>query len=271
MRRRTFATIDLVQLPILDALSAQALGTQVLANARTLTDIPAPVTEMLVEVQVTLDALNRAAGTRLPVTPTVDPVRTKAADVVLDACWSGLYDWLNGWAKIPGRPEAQTAASLRDQLFPRGLKFLMLAFRREWAESNTRLLIIEERQLEPTIQALGGATILEALRAAHQEYGDAQGITAIAGVDVAATPIREALSDFMDALRGFVVQAAAMVRRNDTKTEELSQLLLAPIQSWESPAGRGRTPELPADAPIPGEPPAAGEATTPPMNTPSPS
>jgi hypothetical protein len=254
----------------MDALSAQALGTQVLANARKLTDVPAPVTETLVEVQVTLDALNRAVGTRLPVTTVADPVRTKLTDVVIDACWSGLYDWLNGWAKIPGLPEAQTAASLRDQLFPQGLKFITLAFRREWAESNTRLLIIEERRLEPAIQALGGATILEALRAAHQEYGDAQGITAIADMDVSTTTIGEALSGFMEALRGFVVQATAMVRKNDTKTEELSQLLLAPIQSWESLAGRARIPEPPADAPT-GEPPAAGEPTTPPMNTPSPS
>ena len=270
MKRRTFTTGNLVQLPRMDALSAQALGTQLLANARKLTDVPAPVTETLVEVQVTLDALNRAAGTRLPVTVTVDPVRTKAADVVIDACWGGLHDWLNGWAKIPGIPQAQTATSLRDQLFPRGLKFLTLAFRREWAESNTRLLIIEERQLEPAIQALGGATILEALRAAHLEYGDAQGITAIADVDVVETTIGEALSAFMEALRGFVVQATAMVRKNDAKTEELSQLLLEPIQSLESLAGRGRTPELPADAP-PTSPPAAGEPTIPPINTPSPS
>ena len=270
MKRRSFTTADLVQLPILDALSAQALGTQVLANTRTLTAVPAPVTETLVEVQVTLDTLNRAVGTRLPVTVTADPVRTKAADVVIDACWSGLHDWLNGWAKTPGLPEAQTAASLRDQLFPRGLKFTMLAFRREWAESHTRLMIIEERQLEPAIQALGGAKLLESLRAAHQEYGDAQGITAIADVDVSPTTIREALSAFMEALRGFVVQATAMVRKNDPKTEELSQLLLAPIQSWESLAGRSRTPEPPADAP-PASPPAAGEPTTPPINTPSPS
>jgi hypothetical protein len=73
----------------------------------------------------------------------------------------------------------------------------------------------------------------------------------------------------MEALRGFVVQATAMVRKNDPKTEELAQLLLAPIQSWESLAGRGRTPAPPDDAPTV-EPPAAGEPTTPPISIPSP-
>jgi hypothetical protein len=131
-------------------------------------------------------------------------------------------------------------------------------------------LIIEERQLEPAIQGLGGAAILEALRTAHQEYGDAQGITAIADSDVSTSTIGQALTGFMEALRGFVVQATAMVRKNDAKTEELSQLLLAPIESWETLAARARTPEPPTDAP-PGEPPATSEPTLPPMNAPSPS
>jgi hypothetical protein len=66
-----------------------------------------------------------------------------------------------------------------------------------------------------------------------------------------------------------VVQATAMVRKNDAKSEELSQLLLAPIESWETLAARARTPEPPTDAP-PGEPPAILEPTLPPMNAPSP-
>jgi hypothetical protein len=267
MRRRTFTTMDLVQLPILDALSAQALGTQVLANASKRPDAPAQVTEALVDVQLTLDALNRAVGTRLPATAIVDPVRTKSTDVTIDACWSGLHDWLNGWAKIPGVPQAPIAASLRDQLFPKGLKFITLAYRREWAESNTRLLIIEERQLEPAIEALGGASILAALRTAHEEYGAAQGITSTADVDLSTTTIRDALKAFMEALRGFVVQATAMVRKNDPSTDELSQLLLAPIQAWETLGGKAQ-PEPPAEAPT-GEPPAAGEPTIPPINAPS--
>lgn len=270
MKKRTFTTVDLVRLPKMDALSAQALGTQVIANASTLIDVPAPVTESLAEVVRTLDALNRAVGSRLPVTAFADPVRTKLADVVLDACWSGLLDWLTGWAKHSGLPEAQVAGSLRTQLFPQGLKFITLAYRREWAESNMRLLIIEERQLEPAIHELGGARLLENLRAAHKEYGAAQGITATVGTDVSAPTIRDTLDRFTDALRRFVVQATAMVRTNDTATEELSRQLLAPIQSWETLGNKGRTQEQPAEDPS-DELPAIGEPTSPPTNTPSPS
>jgi hypothetical protein len=270
MRKRTFTTVDLVQLPKMDALSAQALGTQVIANASTLSDLPAPVTEALAEVELTLDALNRAVGSRLPVTASADPVRTKLADVVLDARWSGLHDWLGGWAKFRGLPEATTAGSLRDQLFPNGLRFITLAYRREWAESNTRLLIIEERQLEPAIHELGGAKLLEALRAAHQEYGDAQGITTKTGADLSGTTLRDALDRFTDALRGFVIQAKAMVRKNDPSTEELSRQLLAPIQAWETLGAKGRTQEPLAEAPVE-ELPAIGEPANPPTNTPAPS
>lgn len=78
----------------------------------------------------------------------------------------------------------------------------------------------------------------------------------------------------MEALRGFVVQATAMVRKNDAKTEELSQLLLAPIESWETLVARARTPEPPTDAP-PASPPASPPPFWSPrsrrLNAPSPS
>ena len=50
------------------------------------------------------------------------------------------------------------------------------------------------------------------------------------------TSIREALDGLVEALRKYVVQATAMVRKNDPKTAELSGMLLAPIIEWETPS-----------------------------------
>src|SRR5436309_2495218 len=128
---RTFTTLDLVQLPKLDASSAQTLGTEVLTAAKPYNKtLPAPVEDALHDVKHTLDALQQAAAKRLPAT-TADPQRSKAADIALDACWSGLFDWLTGWTKIPDLPEAAIAATLRDKLYPEGLKFILLAYKLE--------------------------------------------------------------------------------------------------------------------------------------------
>ena len=68
-----------------------------------------------------------------------DSANARSADKTLDATWSALFDVLNGWAKLTDHTHAGLAAKLLPQLFPEGLKFVQLAFKLEWAESNTRL------------------------------------------------------------------------------------------------------------------------------------
>src|SRR5262249_24525722 len=152
-----------------------------------------------------------AAVERLPAI--ADPLRAKAADLAIDAVWSGIFDWLTGWSKMSGLPEAQTAASLLLQLFPDGLKFVLLAYKLEWAESDTRLLLIKERGLDAELQKLGGEKILKKLHAAHKEYGEAIGIGGAPAPDIPR--IREALDDFVDALRTYVVRVTASVSKKN--------------------------------------------------------
>ncbi|AUX22720.1 hypothetical protein SOCEGT47_032260 [Sorangium cellulosum] len=255
--KRTFTAVDLVQLPKLDASSAQALGTEVLTAARPILSdkdaakrIPEGVLEAHEDLSAALSTLNRAAATRLPSLPAEDTARAKAADQAVDAIWSGLHDVLLGWSKIQGLPEAGTAVSLRATLFPKGLKFTQIAYKLEWAESNTRILLIKDSELEAQIEKLGAGKILERLYEAHDEYGAALGITSpMETPEVETANVREALDELVEALRTYVVRVSGMVSKRDPTKTELAQQLLAPIENWQPAAARTKAAEPPAGAP----------------------
>jgi hypothetical protein len=247
---RSFASLDLVQLPRLDGASAQTLGTEIISTARD-QKLSGPVSEALDELIVAHRALQSAAAQRLPTTVSEDPARTKAADIALDASWSALFDLLNAWSKLPGHAHADLATTLISQIYPEGLKFVLLPYKIEWAESQTRLLLIKDRKLDAGLEQLGAAAFLKRLRDAHKEYGDALGVTTAAKAELATTSLREALDAFCDALRHYIVCVAASARTKDSKSGELVQALLAPVQRWSSPgqAAKVPAPTTPVDAP----------------------
>ncbi|AUX42875.1 hypothetical protein SOCE26_043120 [Sorangium cellulosum] len=251
--KRTFTAVDLVQLPKLDSSSAQALGTEVLTAARRVLGdrgaarkVPEGVLEAHEDLTVALGALTKAAATRLPSVPAEDTARARAADLAVDSIWSGLHDVLVGWSKIPGLPEAELATSARATLFPRGLKFTQLAYKLEWAESNTRILLLKDNGLEAQLKRLGAGKILERLYEAHKDYGAALGITSpVEGAEVEVTNLREALDELVEALRTYVVRVSGMISRRDPTKTEIAQQLLAPIENWRPAAARGKPAEAP--------------------------
>lgn len=278
---RSFGIVDLVQLPPLDASSAQTLGTAVLAAAGQYKKLPAQVDEAVDGVSTTLDTLNSVVVRRLPATPIVDGQRAKTADVAIDAGWSSVFSWATGWSKMPGLPEAEVAAGLIETLFPKGLKFTQLPYKLEWAESNTRLLLIDERGLEADFEKLGGEKLLARLRALHAAYGDALGITDVLAEETNVTTLRDALAAFIDALRVYVVRAASLLSPKDEKSTTMARALLAPIEQWETPGKAGgnadNEPAAEADAakdateaPAPAATAAPTEAPTPAATPPSP-
>jgi hypothetical protein len=259
---RTYSYVDLVRLPKLDGMSAQALGAQVLLAAKN-RQTPAPAAGALAELESAHRALKTAAANRLPTTLTADPARSKAADQRIDACWSALFDILNGWSKAPEPSFAETAAAVLAQVFPEGLKFVLLPYKLEWAESSTRLAIIKDRKLDESIDKFGAAPLLKWLRAAHKEYGDAIGITSAAPPPATVVSLREAMDDFQSALRRYVVCVSASVGPNDPKSAELAQHLLQPIESWEGTSTEANDGPQPEPAPPPPGGPAAMSAAEP--------
>jgi len=248
---RTFASLDLVQLPKLDSVGAQTLGTEVIAAAKGRT-LASNVSDALGELAASHRALQAASARRLPTTASADPARTKAADAALDLTWSALFDFLRGWSKLPDHGNAVIADNLLAQVFPEGLKFVLLAYKLEWAESNTRLLLIKGRELDAEFEKLGATPILKRLREAHKEYGQALGVTSATKAAAANATMRDVLEEFSAALRHYIVCVAASVRRNDGKSAAFAEALLAPVQSWTTPGGQvAKTPDVPEPEPVP--------------------
>jgi hypothetical protein len=249
---RTFASLDLVQLPKLDSTAAQTLGTEVLAAAKGKNLAP-NVADALDQLSTAHRALQAASAQRLPTTSSADPTRTKSADAALDLTWSALFDFLTGWSKLPDHENATIASNLLSQIFPEGLKFVLLAYKLEWAESNTRLLLIKERKLDAEFDKLGAAPIIKRLRDAHKEYGEALGVTSATKAAVAMAKLRDVLDEFSGALRHYIVCVAASVRKKDAKSAALAEALLAPVQNWTAPGGQStKTPDAPPEpAPSP--------------------
>src|SRR5690606_11843697 len=195
------------------------------------------------EVAAALNVLVEAAMQRLP-GPATDGLSAKDIDKQVDAAWSGTYNWLTGWAKLPNEPKAKIAAELRDRLFPNGLKFTQVRYVDQWAESNTRLSLIDEAELERSFDTLGGRAFLRAMRDTHKAYGEVLGITKAQEEEVRATRIRDALDRLADALRAYVLQVSAMERKSDPNSSKVVERLLLPLAMWGSPAARAKSSSM---------------------------
>jgi hypothetical protein len=122
-------------------------------------------------------------------------------------------------------------------LFPDGLAFLQLAFNREHAESERRIRLIEERGLAKDLAKLVGDSFLGVLRAAHEAYGDALGITKATSVPAAPVVVVELLRELVDAISNYALQLLALASDHPEKRDAIA-LALVPIDEFRTAAGR---------------------------------
>ena len=119
--------------------------------------------------------------------------------------------------------------------------------------------------IQPTGAApekLGGALVLQQLRDAHREYGEALGIT-VEGQEVATAGVREPLNEFTDALRAYVLAVAAHADPKDEVSIELTNALLAPLYRWQTYIAVSNAPEPTPPGPTPPGPTPPGPTTNP--------
>jgi hypothetical protein len=242
---RSFTAQDLIQLPSLSAEDTVALATELATAAKAIGRLPGPLVETLGDLKNAREGLlaeiqKRSAASEL------DPKAARAADAVLDSAWSAFSTWLGAWGEIDNtHREAAQAAFAR--LFPAGLAFLTRKYKAEWAESEARLQIIAREKIDVMVDALGGAPFLKALRRAHDAYGEALGITHAKPAASPSANVRDARDAALAAMRDYVAQVAATVRRRKPETEALATALLRPISAWQ-PARR-TPPSIPTPAP----------------------
>ena len=238
--RERLSSEDLIQLPRFDAVGAVALGDRLIAVPLTAA-LPRTIEKSREDLIQALAALRAATTARLAELDRADPEAAAASDDDLDNAWTALFEWLTGFSKLPdGILQAEEARTLLAELYPEGLSFLQLPYELEWSESDGRLRRIADEPLGERIRALGGQPFLDALTAAHREYGKVLGLRRKgAGKGVVSQPaVHDALFTFTAALRVYALKVTAHVDVEEAETAALANALLKPLMSWRSgPSG----------------------------------
>ncbi|NUP14139.1 MAG: hypothetical protein HOW73_49530 [Polyangiaceae bacterium] len=199
----------------------------------------------------------------MPLSPE-DADALRVVDAELDGCFSGLYSVLQGWTKVPATgAHAEKVTAAREVLmviYPDGLKFTQLPFKEQWAESQTRLDLIDEHGIEKKLDLLGAKPFVDGIRVAHKNYGDLQGLTKAAAAETAMLELRTALDAFLGSVRAYVVKVAAIVDEDDKASVDLADTLLQPLREWVT-----RPPRIAADDPTAVDPMAPEAAVAPVM------
>lgn len=230
MSERSFAASELINLPVMDAHRAVAVGTEILRAGKGAGDLPALVQKALGAVEATHKTLSEAVAA-WPGPGVGDPAAARKADRAMDAAWAAFHAYLKAWTRLPVElaEEGSKAQELLTDLFSEGLRFTQAAFRMEWSESAARLKRMSDRGHDAFVEQMGGQKFLDALRRAHEAYGDALGVTAERPEAEAAPAIREPLDAFRAALRTYALRVAATVDEDAPATGKLAQRLLAPL------------------------------------------
>jgi hypothetical protein len=229
---RSFLSQDFIHLPPLGEAGTLTLVEELEEVARSAPALPSAAKRALIGLLEITARLKQAIAARERAGSPADP-KARAADRVLDDAWGAFQSWLLGWTRLPEHAHARIidAKRLYASLFPKGLQFLTLDYKDEWTESKNRLEHIAAHRLDDLIHELGGGPFLAQLARAHQAYGEALHITGAASTPEPDAIVRRALYETHLALREYVAQVAATVRRNDRSTVELAARLLAPLSA----------------------------------------
>jgi hypothetical protein len=255
---RSYNAEDLVQLPKLTVSAAIALGQALSAAAGAIEPLPAAIKKTLGRLRKTHSSLLTAAGERLATASGDDSPVVREADRDIDAAWSATMDWATGWSKLPGKANEANAASAKTLLstvFSDGLKFTQLKVQLEWAESQTRIDLITQKNLEPIFAELGGTEFWNTIKAAHKVYGEVLGMTKPKAAEADVKQVGTALDEFHLSLRKYVVSVTASVDDEEEHTITRANALLLPLAVWETaPTQEKQAPTEPIKAEGDGSP-----------------
>jgi hypothetical protein len=237
--RSDFSVNDLIQLPRFDAAGAIALGDKLLAVAAEVPELPRAVQRARDALEVELGALRDAAAARLAARAAATaagptPEAVEAADHLLDTCWTALFEWLTGFAKLPDLyPESQEARGILAELYPDGLTFILLPYELEWGQSDQRVGRIGTEALGERLRKLGGGVFIEAIQAAHWQYGKLLGLPRLPEAAGGRPSTAEALERFASVLRVYALKVTALVEVDEPETAALAKSLLDPLMHWK--------------------------------------
>lgn len=196
--------------PAVDAAGGVALGVALLAAAPK--KPPASIRRAAHALRKSTLALQSAWKlTEAAATPD-----RRGADHRMDVAWNAFWNRLHAYAELPSEdyPRAGHAAAREATLFGDGLAFLKLPYAREWAESERRLRMLDDKKLESELREIVGQDFIAEVRAAHAAYGDALGITEAQAAPPDVVKVQQPLRDLQAAVRSYALQVVAVADGN---------------------------------------------------------
>ena len=185
--------------------------------------------------------------------------------IQLGTAWAAVRDRLASYEAYPeGNPDRKRATEIHGMLFAEGLAFCLLSFPSMHAESDRRILLIDERGLAKHLARLVGEGFLAGLRAAHEACANALGMNEDAPLPATPVVVVEPLRVLADAIVGYALQLLALARHDPEKQDAIA-VALAPIDEFRTAVGRRvggdddeeeEQPETEAPAPAVGPSPA---------------
>ena len=236
---------SMVTLPRLNGASAVALGEQLLTATAAAGELPVFIERPRTRLATAVTALKD----ELMPKEEADSGAAVAADRKMDRAWRSFSEWLGAMVGMPDGAFADIdkVRALHTMIFGEGLSFIILSFREEWTQSESRLNAITEGGYEAIIQSLGGGPFLSNLKSAHTRYGEALGIKAPVSV-TEAPAVRENLDKVSAAMKEYVVKVAAYPDPEEPGSNTLSETLLIPLVQWKGTPSR---PSSQAEGEIP--------------------
>jgi hypothetical protein len=220
---------------MLDTAGMLALGRSLLHLAPT--PPPQEISAPLNRLKQAWEELNSTA--LIPRSPgRTDGPAKQPVDIALDNAWTALYERLRAFSILSETelPQVRRAHDLMRLLFPDALAFLKLPYEQEWAESGSRLRLIERLKLTDEVNALAGAEFLTQVRHAHELYGKMLGIGGDSnGPAPAESP---AMRDQRGALGRCISHYALRVMHIADENPVEARRLLAPLVEYHRLAER---------------------------------
>ena len=243
---RIYDAQALVDLPRFDANSASAVATAVMSAAATEKKLPANVVAGLALVTTADSALKATLVAGISAPPESELGKSMRAEATV---WAGIERSLKGTVQAGGAKSAPIAEKLLAALYPDGLTFLRGAAAKRWSETEGRIKLIAQDQLDAQFAALGSQDLLDNLLAKHKATGAAAGITA-AKTLTETPPVREKLDAVKAAFRAYVLQVAATAALDTSAAgQALAAKLLQPLTTYVAPEAAVKAPAAPAPAP----------------------
>ncbi len=178
----------------------------------------------------------------------------RPADQLSDRSWAALSKRLEGLMLLPATfEEARRATQLHARFFPTGLAFTQLPYPRQWAECQQRIRDLKKEGVEDELRELCGDVVVDALKAAHDNYGRALGITTAKDAAPKAPKIVDQLRALQKAVSDYAIQLVA-VAKDDPELGTTVLACLSPIDELRA-ADASRATGTPASTTTPSTPP----------------